>query len=123
LRTRCSSYARWIILPARHDVLKEVQRSCEYRRSKEISEEDVKFAIQEILHQSLLHLPSLGSMQGLPGKSIHKLCPQFLIFPKLFCQAKRFLCLSRPFKWERATVHKLLLRSTHLSPPFNFAKT
>jgi hypothetical protein len=50
------------------DVLKEAQRSCEYRKSKEISEEDLKFAIQEILHQSLLHLPSLESMQSLARK-------------------------------------------------------
>jgi hypothetical protein len=50
------------------DVLKEAQRSCEYRKSKEISEEDLKFATQEVLHQSLLHVPSQEAMQNIARK-------------------------------------------------------
>jgi hypothetical protein len=50
------------------DVLKEAQRSCEFRKSKEISEDDLRFATNAVVQQSLLHTPSLDVMQHLAKK-------------------------------------------------------
>jgi hypothetical protein len=46
------------------DVLKEAQRSCEYRKKKDIDEEDLRFATQTVVQQSLLHPPALEAMQS-----------------------------------------------------------
>ena len=45
------------------DVLKEAQRSCEARKDKEINEDDLRFATQMVLHQSLIQTIPLEAMQ------------------------------------------------------------
>ena len=50
------------------DVLKEAQRSCEFRKSKEIGEDDLKLASGVVLQQSNLHSQTLESMQNIAKK-------------------------------------------------------
>jgi hypothetical protein len=45
------------------DVLKEAQRSCEFRTKKDIDEEDLRFATASVVQQCLLHPPALESLQ------------------------------------------------------------
>jgi hypothetical protein len=47
------------------DVLKEAQRSCEFRKKKDIDEEDLRFATVAVVHPSLLHTPPVETMQHL----------------------------------------------------------
>lgn len=47
------------------NVLKEAQSSSNYRKSKEIGEEDLRYAINTVLSQSLLQSTQLEYMQGI----------------------------------------------------------
>ena len=53
------------------EVLREAQRSCDYKKSKEtslIGEDDLRFAINIVLQQSSLHTQPLEQMQNIAKK-------------------------------------------------------
>jgi transcription initiation factor TFIID subunit 9B len=50
------------------NVLKEAQRACEFRKSKEISDDDLRFATGTVIRPSLLHPPRLDAMRALASR-------------------------------------------------------
>jgi hypothetical protein len=50
------------------NVLKEAQRTCDFRKSKEIRDDDLRFATGTVIQPSLLHPPRLDAMQVLASR-------------------------------------------------------
>lgn len=68
------------------EVLREAQRSCDYKKSKEtslIGEDDLRFAINIVLQQSSLHTQPLEQMQNIAKKINEQPLPSIPDIPEV----------------------------------------
>lgn len=68
------------------EVLKEAQRSCDFKKSKEtslISEDDLRIATSIVLQQSSLHTQPLETMQGIAKKINEQALPSIPDIPEV----------------------------------------
>jgi hypothetical protein len=80
------------------DVLKEAQRSCEFRKKKEIDDEDLRFATATVVKQSLLHAPPLDTMQMLARRINAQPLPPIPDVPEVVLPSEETSLLSSNFQ-------------------------
>jgi transcription initiation factor TFIID subunit 9B len=64
-------------------VLKEAQRACDFRKSKDISDDDLRFATGTVIQPSLLHPPRPDAMQALASRVNAQPLPRTPSVPEL----------------------------------------
>jgi hypothetical protein len=81
------------------EVLKEAQRCCEFRKAKEISEEDLRFATSTVVQQSLLHTPPLEMMQAIAKRINSQVLPTVPDFAEVVLPSEETSLLQPNFQF------------------------
>jgi hypothetical protein len=87
------------------DVLKEAQRSCEFRKKKEIDEEDLRFATTAMVRQSLVQAPPPEAMQQLAKRINSQPLPPVRDVPEVVLPSEETSLLEPNFQistWARS---------------------
>jgi hypothetical protein len=85
------------------NVLKEAQKSCEFRKKKEIDNEDLRFAMQSVLQQSLLHTPPLDAMLTLAKRINSQPLPSIPDVPEVVLPSEETSLLNPNFQVTSGT--------------------